>query len=141
MGPVRLRCRHRLELLGTSNPGQLFHLGVSVSVYSGQPQTLITGIDQFHTGTANGRPAGVSRNSLQGPAYADLDLRWSRDFTVHKSKKKDGDIKATLAVDAFNVLNQVNYSSFIGNLSSPFFGQAIAAQPPRRLQFSFRLKF
>ena len=133
--------RHRFELLGNINPGKLFNLGVSVSVYSGQPYTLITGIDQFHTGTANGRPAGVSRNSLQGPAYADLDLRWSRDFTVRKSKKKDGDIKATLAVDAFDVLNQVNYSSFIGNLSSPFFGQAIASQPARRLQLSFRLKF
>jgi len=133
--------RHRFELLGTINPGKLFNLGVSVSVYSGQPYTLTTGIDQFHTGTANGRPAGVSRNTLQGPAYADFDLRWSRDFTVHKSKKKDGDWKATLALDAFNVLNKVNYSSLIGNLSSPFFGQAIAAQPPRRLQLSFRLKF
>jgi len=133
--------RHRFELLGTINPGKLFNLGVSVSVYSGQPYTLTTGIDQFHTGTANGRPAGVSRNTLPGPAYADLDLRWSRDFTVRKSKKKDGNLKATLALDAFNVLNQVNYSSFIGNLSSPFFGQAIAAQPPRRLQLSFRLKF
>jgi hypothetical protein len=133
--------RHRFELLGTINPGKLFNLGVSVSVYSGQPYTLTTGIDQFHTGTANARPAGVSRNSLQGPAYADLDLRWSRDFTVRKGKKKDEGVKATLAVDAFNVLNQVNYGSFIGNLSSPFFGQAVAAQPPRRLQLSFRLKF
>jgi outer membrane receptor protein involved in Fe transport len=133
--------RHRFELLGTINPGKLFNLGVSVSVYSGQPYTLTTGIDQFHTGTANGRPAGVSRNTLPGPSYADLDLRWSRDFIMRKSKKKDGDLKATLALDAFNVLNEVNYSSFIGNLSSPFFGQAIAAQPPRRLQLSFRLKF
>ena len=133
--------RHRFELLGTINPGKLFNLGVSVSVYSGQPYTLTTGIDQFHTGTANARPAGVPRNSLEGPTYADLDLRWSRDFSVHKGKKKDEGVKATLAVDAFNVLNEVNYSSFIGNLSSPFFGQAIAAQPPRRLQFSFRLKF
>jgi hypothetical protein len=133
--------RHRFELLGMINPGKLFNLGVSVSVYSGQPYTLTTGVDQFHTGTANARPAGVPRNSLQGPAYADLDLRWSRDFWVHKGKKKEDGVKATLAVDAFNVLNEVNYSSFIGNLSSPFFGRAIAAQPPRRLQFSFRLKF
>jgi hypothetical protein len=133
--------RHRFELLGTINPGKLFNLGVSVSLYSGQPYTLTTGLDQFHIGTANARPAGVPRNSLQGPAYADLDLRWSRDFSVRKGKKKDEGVKATVAVDAFNVLNEVNYSSFIGNLSSPFFGQAIASQPPRRLQFSFRLKF
>jgi hypothetical protein len=133
--------RHRFELLGTINPGKLFNVGVSVSAYSGQPYTLTTGIDQFHTGTANARPVGVSRNSLQGPAYADLDLRWWRDFSVRKGKKKDEGVKATLAVDAFNVLNGVNYSSLTGNLSSPFFGQAVAAQPPRRLQLSFRLKF
>lgn len=133
--------RHRLELLGTINPGKLFNLGVSVSLYSGLPYTLTTGFDTFHTGTANARPVGVSRNSLQGPGYADIDLRWSRDFGLTKSKKKDGGLKATLGIDAFNVLNHVNYSAFIGNLSSPFFGRAIAAQPPRRLQLSFRLRF
>jgi len=133
--------RHRFELLGNINPGKLFNLGVSVSLYSGLPYTLTTGLDTFHTGTANARPVGVSRNSLQGPGYVDLDLRWSRDFVLKKSKKKDGGLKGTVAVDAFNVTNRVNYSSFVGNLSSPFFGQAVAAQPPRRLQLSFRLRF
>ncbi|HYR77071.1 MAG TPA: TonB-dependent receptor [Pyrinomonadaceae bacterium] len=133
--------RHRFELLGTLNPGKLFNLGVSLSLYSGLPYTLTTGLDAFHTGTANARPAGVPRNSLNGPSYADLDLRWSRDFTLIKSKKKDGGVKSTLAVDAFNVFNKVNYAGFVGNLSSPFFGRAVAAQPPRRLQLSFRLKF
>jgi outer membrane receptor protein involved in Fe transport len=133
--------RHRLEMLGTLNPGSLFNLGVSLSLYSGLPFTLTTGLDEFHTGTANARPTGVARNSLQGPGYFDLDLRWSRDFSLHKGKKKDEGVKATLALDAFNVLNQVNYVSFVGNLRSPFFGQAVAAQPARRLQLSFRVKF
>jgi carboxypeptidase family protein/TonB-dependent receptor-like protein len=132
--------RHRFELLGTINLGRLFNLGVSVSLYSGVPYTLTTGLDAFHTGTANARPGGVPRNSLNGPSYADLDLRWSKEFTLLKSKKKEG-VKSTFAVDAFNVLNKVNYTSFVGNLSSPFFGRAVAAQPPRRLQLSFRLKF
>jgi outer membrane receptor protein involved in Fe transport len=133
--------RHRFELLGTINPSKLFNLGVSLSLYSGLPYTLTTGLDEFHTGTANARPAGVLRNSLQGPGYTDLDLRWSRDFSLVKGKKKDEGVKATVALDAFNVLNQLNYVSFIGNLRSPFFGQAVAAQPARRLQLSFRLKF
>ena len=133
--------RHRFELLGTLNPGKLFNLGVSLSLYSGLPYTLTTGLDEFHTGTANARPAGVPRNSLQGPGYVDLDLRWSRDFSLTKGKKKDDGVKGTLALDAFNVLNKVNYVGFVGNLSSPFFDQAVAAQPPRRLQLSFRLKF
>jgi hypothetical protein len=133
--------RHRFELLGTINPGKFFNLGVSVSLYSGQPYTMTTGLDEFNTGTANARPPGVRRNSLQGPGYAELALRWSRDFQLVKSKKKEGGLKGTLAIDAFNVLNRLNYSYFVGNLSSPFFGQAISAQPPRRMQFSFRLKF
>lgn len=133
--------RHRFEMLGTINPGKLFNLGVSLSLYSGLPYTLTTGLDAFHTSTANARPAGVSRNSLQGPGYADVDLRWSRDFFLVKGKKKDEGVKATLALDAFNVLNRVNYTSFVGNLSSPFFGRAVASQPPRRLQLSFRVKF
>jgi hypothetical protein len=78
---------------------------------------------------------------LQGPGYADLDFRWSRDFSLTKGKKKDEGVKATPAVDAFNVLNRVNYSGYVGNLSPPFFGRAVAAQPPRRLQLSFRGKF
>jgi hypothetical protein len=78
---------------------------------------------------------------LQGPGYVDLDLRWSRDFSLRKGKTKDDGVKMTLGVDAFNVLNQVNYVSFVGNLRSPFLGQAVAAQPARRLQLSFRVKF
>ncbi|HEY2385143.1 MAG TPA: hypothetical protein VGK48_28540 [Terriglobia bacterium] len=45
------------------------------------------------------------------------------------------------SVDGFNVFNRVNYTSYVGNLSSPFFGRAVSAQPPRRLQFSARLAF
>ncbi len=132
--------RNRLSLLGTITPGRYFKLGVSLSLYSGQPYTVTTGRDDNRDGLANDRPAGVRRNSLQGPGYSDLDLRWSRDFFLVSSKKDKGPT-VTLGLDAFNVLNRVNYVSFIGNLSSPFFGQAIAAQPPRRLQVSFRFRF
>src|SRR5260370_30668515 len=34
---------------------------------------------------------------------------------------RNGCMKSTLAVDAFNVLNKVNYAGFVGNLDSPFF--------------------
>jgi len=82
----------------------------------------------------------VPRNSLQGPGYADLDLRWSRDFFIVPAKKDKGPT-VTLGFDAFNLLNRVNYVSYIGDLGSLFFGRPIAAQPPRRLQASFRFRF
>jgi hypothetical protein len=132
--------RHRFSLLGTVTPGKYFKLGVALSLYSGQPYNETTGRDDNHDGLANDRPAGVPRNSLQGPGYADLDLRWSRDFFLAAAKKDKGPT-VTLGFDAFNVLNHVNYVTYIGVLSSPFFGKPIIAQPPRRLQASFRFRF
>jgi hypothetical protein len=133
--------RHRFSLLGTFTPPRdYFKLGISVSLYSGQPYNETTGKDDDHDGLANDRPPGVPRNSLQGPGYADVDVRWSRDFFLAAAKKDKGPI-ITLGVDAFNVLNHVNYMTYIGVLSSPFFGKPVAAQPPRRLQVSFRFRF
>jgi hypothetical protein len=132
--------RHRFDLMGTLNPGSFANLGVALALYSGRPYSLTTGHDDFNTGFANARPAYVLRNSLEGPGYADLDLRWSRDMYLSGTRKKDGPT-ATLGVDAFNVLNHVNYSRYIGTLTSPFFGQAISAQAARRIQASVRLKF
>ena len=114
-------------------------MGVAVSLYSGQPYNETTGRDDNHDGLANDRPAGVGRNSLAGPGYADVDLRWSRDFFL--GAKKDKGPTVTLGLDAFNLLNRVNYATYVGDLSSPFFGKAIAAQPARRLQASLRFRF
>jgi len=131
--------RHRLDLLGTINPGKLFNLGIVLAVYSGAPYTLTTGRDEFGTGIA-ARPPGVGRNTLQGPDYVSLDLRWSRDVFLVKQKGEKGPT-ISMGVDAFNVLNRVNFTNFIGNLSSPFFGRAVSAQPSRRIQVTFRFKF
>jgi outer membrane receptor protein involved in Fe transport len=132
--------RHRLNLLGNITPGKGFNLGVALSVNSGMPYSLTTGRDDNRDGLANDRPAGTPRNSLQGPGYLGLDLRWSRDFFLLKSKKEKGPA-ITPALDAFNVLNRVNYVGYVGNLNSPFFGKPVAANPPRRLQLSIRFRF
>jgi hypothetical protein len=132
--------RHRLNLLGTLNPEGRFKVGVGLYLASGKPYTLTTGRDDNHDGAATDRPAGVPRNSLQGPGYADLDLKCSEDFPLGKIKGDKG-TKVTLALEAFNVLNTVNETTFVGNLSSPFFGLPVAAAPARRLQLTARLAF
>ena len=126
--------RHRFDLLGSFKPGPWFTLGVVLSVRSGRPYSLVLGRDIYNTGNANARPPGVGRNSLVGPDYTELDLKWSHEVPLRKGD--DEGPKLTLGVEAFNVLNRVNYAGYIGNLSSPFFGQAVAAQPPRRFQLS-----
>ena len=132
--------RHKVNVLGSFAVGKRMNLGIALTLASGAPYTLTTGMDPYHTGLANARPAGVPRNSLEGPGYADLDLRWSRDFNLNKAKKDKGPV-ATVGFDAFNVANRVNFSSFVGDISSPFFGRAVATLPARRLQLSARLKF
>ena len=132
--------RHRFNLLGTLKAGKLFNLGLGMFLNTGRPYTLTTGRDDFHVGTANARPAGIGRNTLQGPGYAEYDVRWSHDF---KFAAPRNEVAPTMSVsfDAFNILNHVNYTNYIGNLNSPFFGKAISAQAPRRLQVSTRFNF
>jgi outer membrane receptor protein involved in Fe transport len=130
--------RHRLNLLGGINPGKWLNLGMGLTVSSGKPYSETTGLDTYGTGLANARLTGVPRNSLEGPGFVELDLRWAKDFYLTQAKDK-GPV-TTIGVDAFNALNHTNYVSYIGTLSSPFFGQAGAAYPPRRLQISLRFK-
>jgi hypothetical protein len=134
--------RHRFDFIGTFNSGSWANLGVALALYSGRPYSITSGRDDFNTGTANARPAGVARNSLEGPGYADLDLRWSRELPLHLAggTAKPGP-SAIVGIDAFNVLNRVNYARYIGTLTSPFFGQAISAQSARQLQLSVRVRF
>jgi hypothetical protein len=131
--------RHQMNLLGNFALARWFNLGVALQVQSGAPYTQTTGRDDNHDGLALDRPAGVGRNTLQGPGYLGLDLRWARDFPLSGRKEK-GPV-ATVAFDVFNVLNRVNYSGFVGNLSSSFYGQPVASLPARRGQISLRLRF
>jgi hypothetical protein len=126
---------HRFDWFGSFEAGRWFQLGVSLELESGRPYTIITGIDENRDGAARERPPGVRRNSLRGPAEATLDLRWSRDFPLGAERE------FTVAFDVFNVLNRVNYSGYVGNLSSPFFGRPVSADAARRLQLSARFRF
>jgi hypothetical protein len=44
-------------------------------------------------------------------------------------------------IRADNVLNNVNYGGFSGNMLSPFFGQPTSAQQPRRLTVGSAFRF
>jgi hypothetical protein len=58
-----------------------------------------------------------------------------------KPSAKDKSPLVTLSVDAFNLLNHVNFLNYLGALRSPFFGQATGSQPARRLQLALRFQF
>ena len=91
-------------------------------------------------GMALDRPSGINRNAGEGPANINLDLRWYREFRLQPTKKEKSS-SITFTVDAFNVLNRVNYPNYIGALTSAFFGHAVATLPARRMQFGTRFQF
>lgn len=128
--------RHRFNMLASSSPYKWLDLGLGLTAASGLPYTLTLGEDLYNSGFATARPEGVRRNSLQGPGYLELDVRWSHEFFL--SGKGDKGPLAMLAVDAFNLPNHVNFSQYVGNLQSPFFGRAVSALPARRLQLTLR---
>jgi outer membrane receptor protein involved in Fe transport len=130
---------HFVYLYGTLSAGTFFKFGLIFSANSGRPYSMTTGRDDNRDGVARDRPPGVPRNSLQGTGGATLDMRWSRDFPLHADRKEG--LRLATSVDAFNLFNRVNYTSFVGNLSSPFFGQPVTAAPARRLQISVAVKF
>lgn len=132
--------RHQFNLLGTAALHRWASFGLSVSVSSGIPFNITTGADGNRDGMALDRPPGVGRNTGQGPGFAAIDWRWYREF-LFRPEKKERSPRAVLAADAFNLLNRVNYQNFVGALSSPFFGRAVASHPARRMQLSVRLQF
>ena len=109
---------------------------------SSLPYDITTGTDDNHDSVAKDRPAGVTRNTGHGPALLQLDLRVGRLFHVPSPVERE---RATrnleINVDAFNVLNRVNFVNFIGVQTSPFFGRANSAEPGRTLQLSVRYHF
>jgi hypothetical protein len=136
--------RNSLSFSGTTSAARYFDLSAVLSLRSGRPYTVTTGTDDYNNSLTNARPAGVPRNSLQGPGAATLDLRLAKTFSLRfgrTAKSKDEGTRLTIAIDAYNALNRVNFGQFVGNLSSPFFGEPISAGPARRMQASINVRF
>jgi hypothetical protein len=131
--------RHVLRALGTFQVRDWFQTGFVFNAATGAPYNLTTGRDENQDGFANDRPSGVLRNSLQGPGSVRLNLRLSKEFSLSQRNGDGPRLAATM--DAFNVLNRVNYAGYVGNLSSPFFGLPVSARPARRLQMGLRFTF
>ena len=131
--------RHRALLIGRVTAVRWVDLGVGLTMNSGNPYNETLGADVYNNGRGQARPAGVPRNSLETSSYSSLDLRASRGVKVGGTRQAARTI--TLAVDAFNVFNRVNYGAYVGTVGSPLFGQPVSALAPRQLQFSARVKF
>jgi hypothetical protein len=81
----------------------------------------------------------TNRDSLVGRSIQRVDLNLAKDITLTER------FRATLQVEAFNVLNHANYGAYTTSINNPLYGHpATSTDPaywPRSLQFSARLAF
>jgi hypothetical protein len=131
--------RNKFDLLGTFDLKNHSTFGVALAAYSGIPVNITTGADNNGDGYALDRPAGTPRNSMHGPGYLQLDLNLGHEFKLGHGAKESK--RLVLTLNSFNVLNHRNDLTYIGVLSSSFFGQAREAKPPRQMQLNVEFKF
>jgi hypothetical protein len=132
--------RHRVMGMGTAALHRWVNLGFSIEASTNSPFNITTGRDENNDGLPLDRPPGVGRNTGIGPNLVQIDLRWYREFALRPSRK-DRSPKLQVSVDSFNLVNRFNPKSYMGALTSPFFGQPVSALPARRIQFGLRFQF
>jgi hypothetical protein len=135
--------RHQVSLAGLLELPLRIQIGALLRYKSPIPFDITTGRDDNGDTYANDRPPGVRRNAGRGPRFTQLDLRLTKQIRTASpfpgDKRRRGSVQMVL--DAFNVLNQVNYGPYVGVVTSPFFGRAVAAKEPRAFQFAVRYGF
>ncbi|HKO57150.1 MAG TPA: TonB-dependent receptor [Thermoanaerobaculia bacterium] len=140
--------RYRAVLSG------IFHVPFGVTVApifeygSGQPWTHRLGYDFNGDGKNSDRPAGVGRNTEDGPKFASLSLRLTKAFAIAGNQLE-------VIAEGFNLTNHKNYDvqSVSGGqylsgptaanpalpfVANPRFGQFSSTLPSREIQLGLR---
>lgn len=119
---------------------------------TGQPWTHRLGYDYNGDGKNSDRPAGIKRNSMEGPIYRSVNLRLTKGFTIADA--------GTLEViaEAFNLFDHTNYNvntvdsaeflsgPTVTNRTAPYvrnpnFGKYAATFAGREIQLGLRYSF
>jgi hypothetical protein len=142
-----------------------WQLGALMAVHTGFAFTPLTGVDNSLTGVKQDRPnvlgdpyvrdthsliwinpsafianplgtvGNAGYNSLNGPAYFNLDASVTRSFPVREHQRFD------LRFEFFNLPNHANFSLPVATKSSSTFGKILSAGDPRILQFAAKFVF
>ena len=141
-GPLNTDSRHRVTLAGTYTLPWDFTVAGMFRYRSATPYNIYAGIDLNGDGFVVDLPAGVEHvNTGRGASFSQLDLRVSKLF------KLSGSVGIEALAEVFNVFNEQNPASFVGNRSAENFGQPTSfsgdpLQGEQRLaQFGLRLIF
>jgi hypothetical protein len=141
-GPSSQDVRHRFSGDGWITFRRRVNAGTYWNYSAALPYTITTGIDRNGDGLFIERPAGVGRNSARGFAQFDqgvwLGWQWPKAALPPEEAPRH---RFSLNVSATNVWNRVNRTVVSGVLTSPFFGQAVGANQPRRVYVNIMTVF
>jgi hypothetical protein len=167
-GPAASDLRHLISGFISKRLPMGFAISSIFQATSALPYNITTGFDNNGDTVINDRPAGVGRNSARGAGRWEIGSRlsWGRDFGPERQAGAGGPqirmvrigggdgaappslssgatkkYRLELYAQAFNLLNHANLGAFTGVETSPFFGQATSAQPPRRMELGMRFNF
>lgn len=83
-----------------------------------------------------GQDGSVGRNSFRAGSILELDLSFSKRFTINENQNLQ------FRMDVFNFTNRANFGVPVRFLGSPGFGQATdTVTPGRRIQFALKYNF
>lgn len=156
--------RHALSISAIAPLPWGVQLATIVSLRTGNPWDITAGLDLDGDGNRQDRPAGLVKNAGGTESQANLDIinafRASRrlaPITMEQLTRSSGekivDLRATkqfvvggrtrigVFLEAYNLLNTVNYLNPSGVITSGSFGVYTAAQNARQVQWGARLAF
>jgi hypothetical protein len=133
------------SLLG-AEPNGINNNGIDEPDYTGGPLDLnhklrkgkpYFDISQFSE-NAPGTPGTARRRFFHGPGMDNFDMALLKNVRLAESKSLQ------LRLEAFDVFNHAQFfgpQAIDGNISSPTFGQAVSAGPPRLVQLGAKFFF
>lgn len=167
-GPAATDFRHLISGFVSKRLPRGFSVSTIFQATSALPYNITTGFDNNGDTVINDRPAGIGRNSARGASRWEIGSRlsWGTDFGPEQQQGMGGPqirmvrvgggdgaappslpnaatkkYRLEFYAQAFNLLNHANLGVFSGVETSPFFGQATSAQPPRRMELGLRFNF
>ena len=127
------------------------------------PYTILSGVDSNGDLVFNDRPAGVGRNSARGAAQFNMNGFFTYSWQFGKSVTMPGGIqlrseggalaasaagaqntgryRLSLNLNAQNLTNHANYTSYVGTITSPQFGQPLTVLNTRKIDIGMSFSF
>jgi hypothetical protein len=162
-GPSSNDIRHRFNVNWTSQQLRNSNLVLSFNGGGPAPYTILSGVDSNGDLVFNDRPPGVGRNTARGAAQFNMNGFFTYSWQFGKSVTMPGGIqlrseggalaasaagaqntgryRLSLNLNVQNLTNHANYTSYVGTLTSPQFGQPLTVLNTRKIDIGMSFSF